>query len=129
MYNYTSFDGISIKVGQNAKENDAITLSSYPKEWWLHASGYPGSHVVVCSEENTLPKETKRDAALLAVYHSKMPKMKMSPVDLVRVEQVAKCQNSNHGEVMLDGETMRLTVFITKENTRLDRLLKNRTIS
>ena len=58
-----------------------------------------------------------------------MPKMKMSPVDLVRVEQVAKYQNSNHGEVMLEGETMRLTVFITKENTRLDRLLKNRTIS
>ena len=67
MYEYTSYDSISIKVGQNAKENDELTMTSDPKEWWMHVSGYPGSHVVICYDGETVPKETKRDAAVLAV--------------------------------------------------------------
>ena len=48
MYTYKSLDGIQIKVGQNAKENDDLTFSSYPNEWWMHIDGGPGSHVVIC---------------------------------------------------------------------------------
>ena len=50
MYSYRSLDGILIKVGENAKENDALTESSYPNEWWLHADGGAGSHVVICHD-------------------------------------------------------------------------------
>lgn len=126
MKTYTSLDGIKIKVGENAKENDDLTLSSYPKEWWMHVDGCSGSHVVICHEENTIPKETKRDAAVLAVHHSNPPKTKMTPVNLVRVDQVVKFERSNHGQVYLDGQVMRLTVFMNKEKERLERLLKNR---
>jgi predicted ribosome quality control (RQC) complex YloA/Tae2 family protein len=127
MKTYTSLDGIQIKVGENAKENDSLTLSSYPREWWMHVDGGSGSHVIICHEENTLPKETKRDAALLAVHHSKPMNIKMSRVNLVRVDQVIKDERiKNHGQVYLDGEVMQLTVFMNKEKERLDRLLKNR---
>lgn len=127
MKTYTSFDGIKIKVGENAKENDDLTLSSYPNEWWLHTDGGPGSHVIICHEENTIPKETKRDAAFLAAHHSKASNSKMVCVNLVRVEQVIKDERiKNHGQVYLDGEVMQLTVFMNKEKERLDRLLKNR---
>ena len=127
MKTYTSPDGINIKVGETAKENDDLTGSSYPNEWWLHVDGGPGAHVVVCHEENTLPKETKRDAALLAVHHSKPGNVKMVRVNLVRVDQVLKCDRlKNHGQVYLDGQVMQLTVFPNKEKERLDRLLKNR---
>ncbi len=124
MKSYTSEDGITIKVGENAKDNDELTLSSYPKEWWMHASGYPGSHVVICYEGDTVPKETKRDAAVLALHHSKVPKTKMSLVDMIRVEQIHKYPCSNHGQVQLVGDYMTFTIFMDKEKPRLKRLMK-----
>ena len=127
MKTYTSFDGIKIKVGENAKENDDLTLSSYPNEWWMHVDGGPGSHVIICHEENTIPKETRRDAAFLAAHYSKASNSKMVRVNLVRVEQVIKDERiKNHGQVYLNGEVMQLTIFMNKEKERLDRLLKNR---
>ena len=124
MKTYISYDGIEIKVGENAKENDDLTLSSYPREWWMHIDGGPGAHVVIRHEENTIPKETKRDAALLAVHHSKPGNAKMVRVNLIRVGQVMKCDRlKNHGQVYLDGEVVQLTMFPNKERSRLDRLL------
>lgn len=105
MKTYISHDGIQIKVGENAKENDDLTFSSYPNEWWMHVDDSPGSHVVICHEENTIPKETKRDAAVLAVYYSKSSNAKMVRVNLVRIEQVIKNDRiKNHGQVYLDGK-------------------------
>ncbi|AET84666.1 hypothetical protein OLOG_00209 [Ostreococcus lucimarinus virus OlV4] len=124
MKTYISRDGIQIKVGENARENDDLTLSSYPREWWVHVDGGPGAHVVICHEEDTVPKETKRDAALLAIHHSKSSSAKMVRVNLVRVDQVIKDDRiKNHGQVYLGGEVMQLTVFPNKERIRLDRLL------
>ena len=127
MYTYQSLDGIQIKVGENAKENDDLTFSSYPNEWWMHTDGGPGSHVIICHEENTIPKETKKDAAVLAIHHSKPLNTKMSRVNLVRIDQVVKHERTkNHGQVYLDGEVMQMTIFMNKEKPRLERLLKNR---
>ena len=127
MYSYRSLDGILIKVGENAKENDALTESSYPNEWWLHADGGAGSHVIVCCEDTCLPRETKRDAAMLAIHHSKNSKMKSSRVNLVRVGQVWKDPRiKNHGQVYLTGEVTQLTMFMNKEKHRLERLRANR---
>jgi predicted ribosome quality control (RQC) complex YloA/Tae2 family protein len=123
MLEYTSYDGIKIQVGQSAKENDQLTMTSDPKHWWMHVAGYPGAHVVICHEGDQLPRETKRDAAVLAVYHSKVPKTKISHVDLTRVDQISKYQKSTHGLVNLEGEVMQLTVFMNKEKPRLDRLM------
>jgi predicted ribosome quality control (RQC) complex YloA/Tae2 family protein len=127
MKSYTSLDGIQIKVGENAKENDNLTLSSYPNEWWLHVDGGPGSHVIICSEEDTLPRETKRDAAVLAIHHGKSTSEKTVRVNLVRVGQVIKDERiKNHGQVYLDGTVMQMTIFKNKEKDRLERLLKTR---
>lgn len=126
MKTFTSVDGIKIMVGENAKENDVMTMNAYPKEWWMHISGCPGAHVVICHECDTVPKETKRDAAALAVHYSKQkPKAKMIPVDMARVDQIAKYEKSHHGEVSLEGEIMQLNVFINKEGPRLKRLLSS----
>ena len=124
MKTYISHDGIRIKVGENAKENDDHTLSSYPKEWWMHVDGGPGAHVIICHEEDTIPRETKRDAALLAVHHSKPSNTKMVRVNLVRVDQIIKDDRiKNHGQVYLGGQVVQLTVFPNKERERLSRIL------
>ena len=49
MLEYTSLDGTIIQVGQNAKENDQLTISSALNYWWMHVAGCSGAHVVVCS--------------------------------------------------------------------------------
>ena len=125
MKTYESLDSITIRVGDSAKENDKLSMESNPKYWWLHVSGCPGSHVVIYHEGEVVPKETKRDAAVLAVQHSKAPSQKMTHVDLARVDQISKYQKSNHGLVTLEGEVMQLTVFMNKENPRLERLKKS----
>ena len=125
MLEYTSHDGIIIKVGQNAKENDHLTASSSPRYWWMHVSGCSGAHVVVCYEGEQLPKETKRDAMVLAVHHSQSPDSKMSKVDLTRVEHVLWMRQA--GKVQLKGEVLELTIFMRREVARLERLKKSRT--
>mgnify|MGYP001177161173 FL=1 len=125
MRTYTSFDGIKILVGEDCKENDRITYDANPEQWWMHVDGGPGSHVIVCCEKDNIPKETKRDAAVLSIHHSKAPKTKSTRVNLVRVCQVLKDEKiKNHGQVYLHGEVQQLTVFMNKERDRLGRLTK-----
>ncbi len=61
---YESIDSITIRVGESAKENDELSMTSDPKHWWMHVSGCPGAHVVVCHQGDQLPKETKRGMRL-----------------------------------------------------------------
>tara|TARA_R100000908_G_scaffold51309_1_gene26627 strand:- start:685 stop:1068 length:384 start_codon:yes stop_codon:yes gene_type:complete len=122
MYEYTASGNILVRVGQTAKENDHLTTTSDPKHWWMHASGYPGAHVVVCYEGEELPKDVKRDAAVLAIHHSKTPVSKMSWVDLVRVENVTSLKQ--RGLVTLQGNVVQLTIFMNREIDRLERLKK-----
>jgi predicted ribosome quality control (RQC) complex YloA/Tae2 family protein len=124
MIEYTSHDGITIKVGQNAKENDQLTLSSAPQYWWMHVAGCSGSHVVVCHNGPQLPKETKRDAMVLAVHHSQAPDTKMSYVDVTKVEHVMWMRQA--GKVKLQGEVTEFTIFMRREKDRLERLLKTK---
>jgi predicted ribosome quality control (RQC) complex YloA/Tae2 family protein len=124
MLEYTSFDDIVIRVGQNAKENDQLTISSAPKYWWMHVSGFPGAHVVICHDGPQLPKETKKDALVLAVHHSQSPNTKMSRVDVTKVEQVIWLRQA--GKAKLTGEVVELTVFMQREKERLYRLMRSR---
>ena len=125
MLEYTTLDGTIIQVGQNAKENDRLTLSSAPQYWWMHAAGYSGAHVVIC-ETNDLSRETKRDAMVLTIHHSNAPDTKMSCIDLARVEQTASMRQT--GKVELRGDVMELTIFMRREKERLERILKTKRV-
>ena len=124
MLEYTASGNVPVRVGQTAKENDQLTNTSDPWYWWMHTSGYPGAHVVVCYEGEELPRDVKRDAAVLAIHHSKTPDSKMSWVDLVRVDNVSSLRQ--HGRVTLSGKVVQLTLFMRKEKERLERILKTK---
>ena len=66
-------DGYEILVGKGARDNDRLTFRvARPRDWWLHAAGYAGSHVVVrVDESGGAPRSVLERAAQLAVYHSK----------------------------------------------------------
>lgn len=68
------FEGFEILVGQAAKENDELsTRIAAPNDFWFHAAGFAGSHVVVRNPDklDKLPKSVMEQAARLAAFHSK----------------------------------------------------------
>jgi hypothetical protein len=125
MLEYVSDSGIHIRAGTNAKENDALRDESNPAHFWFHVAERPGAHVV--AETTELDRVTKRDAAVLAVYHSKVEKtQKMTVVDVCRLSQVSSKVKGPHGLVSLHGSDINeLCVFQNKvtEKARLARLL------
>lgn len=70
--NITEIDGYTVYVGRSAAMNDILsTRIAKPNDIWMHASGVPGSHVVIRVEDTAPKKETIKEAAKLAAKHSK----------------------------------------------------------
>ncbi len=71
-YHYLSSDGFHMYVGKNNYQNEEVTFKiAGGGDWWFHAKGVPGSHVVVKSEGRDLPDQTFEEAGALAAYYSK----------------------------------------------------------
>ncbi|MFP4458743.1 MAG: NFACT RNA binding domain-containing protein [Candidatus Zixiibacteriota bacterium] len=64
--------GFKIFIGKNAAGNDYITLRlAKAHDYWLHARGVPGSHVVIKRNKNQqIPREVLIVAAKLAAFYS-----------------------------------------------------------
>jgi predicted ribosome quality control (RQC) complex YloA/Tae2 family protein len=92
-------NGFSVVAGTNARENDVLTMSSRTGDLWFHASGVPGSHVIVKSAAN-VDTDTVKFAAGIAAKMSKAPVGAVS-VDYTDVSNVEKRKFSKAGEVFL----------------------------
>jgi predicted ribosome quality control (RQC) complex YloA/Tae2 family protein len=69
----TSPDGFPIVVGRNSRQNDEVTFRrAGADDWWFHARGVPGAHVLVRAEGQRLPPDTIHRAAELAAYFSRL---------------------------------------------------------
>ena len=69
---YISSDGYDMYVGKNNLQNEELTFSfANGNDWWFHAKGAPGSHVIVKSGGDELPDRTFEEAGRLAAYYSK----------------------------------------------------------
>ncbi|RMH19474.1 MAG: DUF814 domain-containing protein [Acidobacteria bacterium] len=100
----TSPDGLTILVGRSAGDNDLLTFKlARPRDFWLHAAGVAGSHVVVRNPENLsrLPRATRELAAALAAGHSKARRGGRVAVHLTRVADVAKPRGLPPGKVTI----------------------------
>ena len=71
-FHYISSDGFHIYVGKNNIQNEELTFKlATGNDWWFHAKGRPGSHVIVKCDNATLPDKTFEEAARLAAHYSK----------------------------------------------------------
>ena len=72
-FHYLSSDGYHIYVGKNNYQNDELTFKiASGNDWWFHAKGNPGSHVIVkTQDEKSLPDRLFEEAGALAAYYSK----------------------------------------------------------
>ena len=90
-FHYLSSDGFHIYVGKNNFQNDELTFKfATGNDWWFHAKGIPGSHVVVKTEGKELPDRTFEEAGRLAAYYSKGREQEKVEIDYVQKKQVKK---------------------------------------
>ena len=107
----TSPDGLSILVGRNSRQNDEVTFQrAKGDDWWFHARGVPGAHVIVRAQGQPIPPDTTRCAAELAAYYSRLRGEADVAVDYTRRRQVRRIRGAAPGLVAYAGEqTIRVT--------------------
>ena len=98
---YISSDGFHIYVGKNNLQNDELTFSfAVGNDWWFHAKGAPGSHVIVKSEGEELPDRTFEEAGRLAAYYSKSRDSDKVEIDYIEKKHVKKPKGAKPGFVV-----------------------------
>ena len=100
-FHYETADGFHIYVGKNNFQNDELTFKfANGGDWWFHAKGIPGSHVVVKTEGRELPDHVYEDAAALAAYYSKGREQDKVEIDYLERKNVKKPNGSKPGFVV-----------------------------
>jgi predicted ribosome quality control (RQC) complex YloA/Tae2 family protein len=108
--------GFEILVGRSARDNDHLSLRvARPRDLWLHAHGFAGSHVVVRPvlppggldpedrpPTGEVPRGVIERAAELAAWHSKARGARGKvAVHLCRASEVSKPRGAPSGQVQL----------------------------
>lgn len=101
-FHYRSSDGYDIYVGKNNYQNDELTFKfATGNDWWFHAKGMPGSHVVVkTNNETDLPNRMFEEAGKLAGYYSSGRDSDKIEIDYLQKKNVKKPNGSAPGFVV-----------------------------
>ncbi|WP_291425934.1 NFACT family protein [Deinococcus sp.] len=107
---WRSPSGLEILVGRNNKENAVLTHRiGKSLDYWFHAQGYPGSHVIVRTGGRDLDLPDILYAARIAAANSKARGSSNVPVDYTRIKNVWRPKGAPAGQVHYSAEK---TVFV-----------------
>jgi predicted ribosome quality control (RQC) complex YloA/Tae2 family protein len=99
---FAAADGTLILAGKGGRQNDRLTFKlSGPEDFWLHARGYPGAHVIVRNpERRTHPTdEVLREAAEIAAWYSDAREQGSVEVQWTRRKFVRRLRGAPPGTV------------------------------
>lgn len=101
---YKDYD---IYIGKNNIQNEYVTFKcATGNDWWFHAKGVPGSHIIVkCDKENPakewdMPDDVFELAGALAVKYSKHNDDSKHEVDYTRKKYIKKPAEGSTGNVI-----------------------------
>ncbi len=98
---YVSAEGFDIFVGKNNYQNEELTFKiATGNDWWFHAKGIPGSHVIVKCDGKELPDSVFEEAAQLAGYYSKGRNQEKVEIDYIQKKHVKKVNGGKPGFVI-----------------------------
>ena len=106
---YTLPGGWQVLVGRSDRDNDYLSLElARPNDWWFHVRRLPGSHVVLrVPEGGEQPdRETVKQAAAIAAFHSKAREAGTVTVSCTRARHVSKPRGAKPGTVQISRETV-----------------------
>lgn len=101
-FHYISSDGYHMYVGKNNFQNDELTFKfASGNDWWFHAKGMAGSHVIVkCDGMEELPDHVFEEAGKLAGYYSKGRDLDKVDIDYIQKKHVKKPNSAKPGFVI-----------------------------
>lgn len=100
-FHYRSSDGYDIFVGKNNYQNDELTFKvATGNDWWFHAKGMPGSHVIVKANNEELPDKTFEEAGMLAAYYSNGRNAEKVEIDYLQKKNIKKPNGAAPGFVV-----------------------------
>ena len=101
-FHYISSDGFHIYVGKNNYQNEELTFKlATGNDWWFHAKGIPGSHVIVKTEGRAdLPDRLFEEAGSLAAYYSKGRDNDKVEIDYIQKKNITKVAGAAPGFVI-----------------------------
>lgn len=100
-FHYISSDGFDMYVGKNNYQNDELTFKmASGNDWWFHAKGAPGSHVIVKTGGKELPDRTFEEAARLAAWYSRNRNSEKVEIDYIEKKHVKKPNGAKPGFVV-----------------------------
>lgn len=101
-FHYLSSDGFHMYVGKNNFQNEELTFKfAAGNDWWFHAKGVPGSHVIVkCDGNDEIPDRTFEEAGRLAAYYSKNRGAEKVEIDYIQKKHIKKPKGGKPGFVV-----------------------------
>ena len=100
-FHYISSDGYHMYVGKNNFQNEELTFKfATGNDWWFHAKGMAGSHVIVKSNGEELPDRTFEEAGRLAGFYSKGKEQDKVEIDYIQKKHVKKPNGGKPGFVV-----------------------------
>ena len=101
-FHYISSDGYHIYVGKNNYQNEELTFKlANGNDWWFHAKGIPGSHVILKAQgQEEVPDRAFEEAGALAAYYSKGRDNDKVEVDYIQKKHIKKPAASAPGFVI-----------------------------
>jgi len=106
-WRFRTLEGWDVLIGRSSEGNDHLTLHlARPEDYWFHAHGCPGSHVVLRRGKgpNEPSKSTLEEVASWAAYHSKARTAGKVPVHYTLKKYVRKPRGAKAGLVMIERE-------------------------
>jgi predicted ribosome quality control (RQC) complex YloA/Tae2 family protein len=104
---FLSSDGWTMYVGRNNKENDYITfVLARPDDFWFHAQGTAGSHVILRREgrKSRPSKRCLEETASVAAHFSKARTSQTVPVVYTEKRYVRKPRKAKAGAALYSNE-------------------------
>lgn len=116
--------GLQIWIGKSAKDNDKLTFTyANGSDYWLHAQGVPGSHVVLHLGNQKEPdEEALKDAIQAALFYSKIKDNQGGEVCITRCKYVSRFGKNQPGKVQISHHRI---VFAKIDQKRL-KILRER---
>ena len=100
-FHYISSDGFDIYVGKNNFQNEELTFKfATGNDWWFHAKGIPGSHVIVKTNGANMTDRAYEEAGKLAAYYSQSRGQEKIEIDYTQKKNVKKPNGSKPGFVV-----------------------------
>ena len=101
-FHYISSDGFHLYVGKNNYQNEELTFKvAGGGDWWFHAKGIPGSHVIAkTGGREDLPDRLFEEAGALAAFYSKGRENEKVEIDYIQRKHIKKVAGAAPGFVI-----------------------------